>query len=450
MVEAQIAEEIANGRYVVVKRPQHLVSALGAIPKAGTNKVRLIHDCSRPIGGSLNDLAPGEGYHYQTLQDAAKLIQCGDYLAKVDLASAYRSVRIHKDDYHLSGLHWTFEGDKEPTFLCETRLPFGARASPGHFNSLTQAVRCILADLGHKGIVAYLDDFLVVGRTHKECMDSMNCLMHTLRRLGFSINYNKVEGPQKVLTFLGVEINTDLYTLSLPEVKLAALYQEILRTTKRRSITKRELQSLVGRLSWASQVLYGGRAHLRRIIDRINSLGSPSHKTRITEHIRADLYWWINNVYHFNGCTPIAETRGDTSVCIDACDEGAGGYYSGDWYHLNWDFWPGTRDLHINYKEVLALAPAVDLWGPGWRGKTVTVHSDNQAAVGILNRGTAKNPFVMGVLRRIFWLSVRHNFRWRAVYYPGYRNIIADAASRLREPRGFVRLQNFLQNTLLS
>ena len=37
-VENQIREEISKGNYV----------ALGAIPKPDTDKIRLIHDCSRP------------------------------------------------------------------------------------------------------------------------------------------------------------------------------------------------------------------------------------------------------------------------------------------------------------------------------------------------------------------------------------------------------------------
>ena len=446
-VEKQIKEEVANGRYEVCGEPPTLVSALGAIPKPGGQRVRLIHDCSRPEGGAVNDYADTEHYSYQTVRDAAGLVSPGDFLAKVDLANAYRSVKVHPDDHHLTGLQWTFMGEDHPTFLRDTRAPYGARLSPLIFNRLTQAVRCIMASQGFGRVVAYLDDFLVVGSTREECQDTLGALMRLLRQLGFSINYNKVEGPTRSLTFLGVKFDTVTYTLSLPGVKVEQLKEDLQHTLTRRDINKRQLQSLVGRLSWASLVVYGGRPHIRRLINRINTLKNPCHKTRISSCMRADLQWWMENVDLFNGFTPIAEERPSTHICIDACTQGAGGYHQGQWYHVAWENWPGTDDLHINYKEVLALTPAVAVWGHLWRGKRVLVYSDNQAAVGIFNRGTAKNPFVMGALRNVFWASVVHDFRIKAIYYPGRLNVVADAASRLGSKDGWEHLHLALSNT---
>ena len=448
-VEKQILEEISNGRYLVTREPPRIISALAAIPKPGGNKIRLIHDCSRPHGGALNDLAEVESFKYQTLKDATEIIQPGDYLAKVDLASAYRSVCLHPEEHQLTGLQWTFSGDNDPTYIRDGRLPFGSSKSPFLFNSLTQAVRHLLAAGGESNIVAYLDDFLCVGRTAEECKQTRDHLMTTLRRLGFSINYSKVEGPAQTLVFLGVAIDTLEYTLSLPDGRLRELSEELRRFDQRKSATKRDLQSIVGKLNWSSAVVYGGRPHLRRIIDRINVLKAPGHKTRLTAGIREDLRWWIENIHAFNGCMPIAESREVTQVCVDACDEGAGGYHDGDWYHVRWLDWEDTHSLHINYKEVLALLPAVDLWGHLWRDKKVIVYSDNQAAVGILNRGTAKDPNVMGALRHLLWKSVIHNFRIKAVYYPGKQNVVADAASRLMEPGGWERLQYALAHTII-
>ena len=75
-------------------------------------------------------------------------------------------------------------------------------------------------------------------------------------------------------------------------------------------------------------------------------------------------------------------------------------------------------DLHINYKEVMALEPAVAAWGYLWRNRKVYVHCDNQAAVAIINKGTCRNDLVMDSLRRIYWASAIGNFRLKAVYHP--------------------------------
>lgn len=103
------------------------------------------------------------------------------------------------------------------------------------------------------------------------------------------------------------------------------------------------------------------------------------------------------------------------------------------------------KDLHINHLEVLALEPAARLWCESWRNRSVTCYSDNQCAVGIINKGTTRNEKVMHSLRNVFWLSAVYNFKLKAIYYEGSRNLLADRASRLREPGGWDKLQWAIQ-----
>ena len=109
-VEQQILQEIKEGRYLVVEEKPQVISALGAIPKPDGN-IRLIHDCSRPAGQSINDYAKiTSDIKYQTVSDAAKEISMDCYLSKIDLKNAYRSISIQEDHYKYSGLKWTFTG----------------------------------------------------------------------------------------------------------------------------------------------------------------------------------------------------------------------------------------------------------------------------------------------------------------------------------------------------
>ena len=103
-VETQILTEIENGRYRIVYEKPHIVSALGAINKKSSSKVRLIHDASRPLGYAINDYASTEHFKYQSMQDAIDLVTPGSYFAKIDLANAYRSVKIHPSNYKATGL----------------------------------------------------------------------------------------------------------------------------------------------------------------------------------------------------------------------------------------------------------------------------------------------------------------------------------------------------------
>jgi hypothetical protein len=442
LVEKQIITEVENGHYKCVEKKPTIVSALGAIPKKDGDKVRLIHDCSRPVGSALNDFAHCSPFQFQKLQDAVDLITPGCYLAKLDLASAYRSVRIHPSNYPATGLAWTFGESSTETFMVDTRLPFGARRSPEVFHELSQAVRSMMREQGHEGVVAYMDDFLLVNDTFDSCKATLNTLMQLVRRLGFSINYSKVEGPTQRLTFLGITLDTVAMTMELPEAKVRDLTEELRRIYSSSKVSKRQLQSLAGKLNWASQCIYGGRFHLRRLLDRIATLRCPWHRSRVTKEMRLDIEWWLSFLRRFNGTMPMVDSRPATPISIDACTEAAGAFNQGDWVYTHWQtHWPGAASLHINYKEVLALEPAVERWAHLWAGKKVFVHSDNQAAVAIINKGSCRDSFVMASLRRVFWASAVHNFRLRAVYYPGSSNFIADAVSRLHEPRGHERLQ---------
>ena len=110
-VENQILQEVQNYRYKIVKYKPKIISALGAIPKKGSTDFRLIHDCSRPPGAALNDYAIANQFHYQTIQDAMDIIQPGDYMAKIDLSKAFRSVKIHPSNHQFTGLQWSFNNN---------------------------------------------------------------------------------------------------------------------------------------------------------------------------------------------------------------------------------------------------------------------------------------------------------------------------------------------------
>ncbi len=104
LVEKQIANEILHGNYRIPVQPPMIISALGAVPKPGLNRIRLIHDCSRPEGLAVNDYAGDYKFRYQSLDDAVAQVRPGCFMAKVDLRSAYRSIPVHPDCYRFFGL----------------------------------------------------------------------------------------------------------------------------------------------------------------------------------------------------------------------------------------------------------------------------------------------------------------------------------------------------------
>ena len=78
----------------------------------------------------------------------------------------------------------------------------------------------MMALRGHRSLVVYLDDFLVVGETEAACKAAYDDLCSLLHNLGSTLSSTKLVPPSQKLVFLGVEFDTVHMSLSLPEDKL--------------------------------------------------------------------------------------------------------------------------------------------------------------------------------------------------------------------------------------
>ena len=210
----QILSEIEVGNYVVCESPPEIISPIAVIQKPDGD-VRLIHDCSRPIGNAINDYYTTDWKQkFSTVDDAAAPMTEGCYFAKVYLKSAYRSVGLSQHSQQVTGLKWQFNG--RTVYMRDTKLCFGACLSPGVFHRLIQAVKRMMARRGYDLVIVYLDDFLIISQSQIECQIALNILIQLLRKLGFSIHWGKVVDPTNKITFLGIELDSVAMILHLP------------------------------------------------------------------------------------------------------------------------------------------------------------------------------------------------------------------------------------------
>lgn len=431
-VEAEIKKELAEGRYSIVTEKPDIVSAMGAIPKSdGT--VRIIHDCSRPAGSAVNDYSidcPKQ--KYQSIRDAIKAISPGCYLAKVDLKGAFRSCALNKSQYPFMGLHWTFSGDKRRTYIQERYMCFGSRAAPSIFHRFSQAVRRMMARRGGV-IIAYQDDFLVIGKTKQQCLNIYRELISLLRELGFSIAWSKLVDPTQVLVFLGVQFDTRDMSISLPQEKIRKLYDTLCSFSSRIRASRRQLQKLAGKLAYAAHVVVeGGRTYLQRIFDMIGPLQRPNHKARLTAGFKADISFWLSFLETFNCKRMLNESLPEIHIYTDACNHGGGMVSPFDWSYFNWaSDLPSLQHAHINVKESATALLAMYRLAPFLANSNVVIHSDNKTTEAILNKGACHDETLMYLLRGIFWLSKGFHFNVRCEYVPGSLNHIADSISRI-------------------
>ena len=211
-------------------------------------------------------------------------------LSKIDIEHAYKIVPIIPSSCHLLGFRL---GDK---YYFDKTLPIGLSYSCNVFEKCSNAVHWIVENkLGIQGCVHVLDDFLFISPpvidTCTKSSDLTGFLIFA-EKLGIPIKQEKTVFPTTKLTYLGVELDSELMEVRLPQDKLEKLRTILSFFSHRKKITLLELQSLIGLLNFACAVVSPGRACLRRIIDLTKGIQKPYHKRRLTKSAKADLTTW--------------------------------------------------------------------------------------------------------------------------------------------------------------
>ena len=341
---------------------------------------------------------------------------------------------VRRDHWPLAGLKWTFKDQDSPTYLCDTRLPFGARLSVESFHRLSMSIQRILNKQGIKNVI-YLDDILLVSPTKQQCEIALSTTIAVLRSLGFAIAYNKIMGPSQSLTFLGITIDTVACTLSLPNDRVTQFHSLLQQFATQKRASQKQLQKLAGKMQWASHVVRGGRIYLQRVLDTLRPLKSSSHKAKLSSEFKADIAWWLNCLPSFNG-VPFNFTHSHSHVITtDSSQTGAGAVLDDvDWFYVDWRLdVPAVQQAHINIKETLAVAYAIYRWAPYLHNSSITIFTDNICTKAALNKGACRNPAIMTHIRNIFWLSNYYKFDLKCIHLPGRDNLVCDALSRLRQ-----------------
>ena len=104
----------------------------------------------------------------------------------------------------------------------------------------------------------------------------------------------KVEGPTTSLTFLGINLDTISMEANITEEKKQSLLQELSMLQSQHKCTKRELLSLIGKLSFSCKILPAGQIFLCRLIDLTTTVKHRHHHIKITTNAHLDMRWWLD------------------------------------------------------------------------------------------------------------------------------------------------------------
>lgn len=149
---------------------------------------------------------------------------------------------------------------------------------------------------------------------------------------------------------------------------------------------------------------------------------------------QSDLRWWCHFLPRYN-CVSIIKIspwlNDRLFLSTDACNTGAGGYFTGLHFHTPFPDAILHRYGHdINILELLAVMVALKLWGALLYGQRITFQCHNINGVLAINSGRSRVPGMQLCLREIWFLTARHDIDIRAKHIPGLENSIADHLSR--------------------
>ena len=390
LVQDYLSREVSLSRMVTWTSPdmdQLHISPLELIPKRHKpGKWQLIVDLSSPKGRSVNDeisleLALVQYTHVNHLASLTLLAGRGLALVKADIKEVYSNIPDHPDDHHLLAVQWEGVADVDSVLL------FGLRSAPLIFSAVAYTVQWMLWEMGVTRSLHYLDDFALVEHLYEQAMDAKEKMRELFHFLGLPLEPSKLKGPSTSPTFLGIQVDTFPMQLRLLADKLERLLGELHRARGRRTVTRRELQSLTGLLQHATTVVRPGGVFLQRLYALYCVGSEPSHNIRLNTTARADIVWWELFISRWNGILMLVNPKqdtADTTVASDASSNWeAGALCLPSWFYFEWT--QTLRTSSIQVKELVPVVVAAALFGRYWKGKLVAFSVDNQAVVEIIN-----------------------------------------------------------------
>lgn len=400
-------------------------------PKRDSTDRRIIADLSFPQESSINayiikNAVWGQARNHSLptvsqFVEKVKEVGPGAFMSTVDISRAYKNFKSDPLDWPLLCAQW------DDKYYCDITLPFGARASSLHMQTVANAIVRILQDQGVYARV-YLDDVITLSPDRESAHAHHAQVIELLSRLGLPIAHDKTQPPARVVQWLGIDINTEKMTISIPRDKVEETLTIVNKYEKRRAMTKRELQSVLGRLIHIAKCVPPARLFVSRLLDALRA--SSRKYIKISAEMKADFAWFSTFCRSWNGVSLIPPPLPNKIITVDASLTGIG---ATDGTHAYGSQVGADHQLARNISEIEALNIAVALHtfaDQTYVGAHVRVNCDNMASVQLLQTGKGRNRVMLEVARSVWMLQAEFGFHISFEHIRGRDNRLADALSR--------------------
>lgn len=375
---------------------------------------------------NLNKFIETDHFKLEDVRTAIRLMTPGCYMGTIDLKDAYFLLDIHPEHKKYLRFMWKSE-------IYEFQvLPFGLNTGPYLFTKLLRPVMQFLRSNGHM-LSYYLDDMFIVGRSFKECLNSIHTTLETVTTLGFIVNYEKSSlMPKTSVQFLGFILDSENYQLSLPDKKKSKIKQEINLFLKLDTCRIRDFARLTGLLVSACPAteygwVYTKSLERQKYIYLKQNHGNYDKKMPVSAVAKSDLTWWLKKIDEAK--SKIKCNKFYREVYSDSSLTGWGSSCGSETAAELWN--EEERKHHINYLELLAAFLSLKTFCSDINDCEVLLRIDNTTAVSYINRmGGIQFPHLNSIPRQIWQWCENRKIIIFASYIKSELNIIADRESR--------------------
>ena len=435
-VEKYIEKEVREGALLgpFEEKPftwQH-VSPLMSRPKSSQDDCerRIIVDLSFPPEANVNEYIPQNEiygvrfpHRLPTTDNLVEILQEDEFrgfMYSIDIARAYRNFPIDPLDWPLTGI--SFKG---VTFT-DSPMPFGARSSSLNMQLAAEYIARYLRDQGLM-VLIYLDDLVGYARDLEVAWEHYHFVGSVMGDLGLPLAEKKVTPPAREIVWLGILVDADSQTLSIPEGKLTEIVAVIRLAYSKKRMTRRDVQSLAGKINHLSKACRPARLFMARILAYLRA--HPTTPTIVPQSVRADLKWFMDFLPEYNSVSLIPPREPAFNIEADSCLRGGGALGDGVCYMHQYN--QTLAQAHISQLEAINCMAAVRaLVGTRHRGLTIMVECDNSAAVTVFINGRGRDPVILACARAIWRHAAAVDCALRFKHTPGDLMHSADALSR--------------------
>ena len=231
-------------------------------------------DLSFPDGTSVNDGIPKATYlgdpfqlHYPATHHLIKLINDKGpmclLLYKVDIKHCCRWLPVDPFDFHLLGMSW------KDSIYFDTKMPFGFRTGAMAAQRTTNVIMYMYRNMGFDA-VNYIDDMGSAEHSAK-ANEGYISLIGFVEQFGFPVAKEKCSPLSSNMVFLWKLFDTDSITISIPEAKLEEIKHSINLIMKVKTITRKQLESIIDKLPYIAVCVRSARLLKCRILDLLTS-----------------------------------------------------------------------------------------------------------------------------------------------------------------------------------